>query len=370
MIFPDKEPQRIFDETNSIFDETSNLVDILSKENSKVSKKLDETWTEIKKIKGNFTRDEYLQVLTKFSDQILINTPIIDESLSNIYAKINTMQNNVQRMKHWSYPFELQTFESKISNLKSVVDIEVKKNELNNSRFVGISNYLDTIQRNISDRRMEKIAKEQHDLSLSQHSISKTQLYVAIAVGFIAGITLFSSISFSIDTGNLLDQINQRQDIIANTPPYVRSDAQNIVLPVIIEDEDKVFPSKILITPLGDHPLRIHVLNATMKNNSGVSCFFDEKPTLSLSGTWLTTMRSDEINSPVYVLIQINYTPKDEFKNLNMTEQLTEVKIAWMEYTISVKDIQNNKEVIIHPNAWITTFLPNEFVENNWHCSR
>ncbi len=207
----------IYADAQTLYTETVKIFHELRQENTKASKKIDETWNEIKNIQGRFTREEYLKIFTKFSNENLTTTVLIDEILNNLFFKINEMKLNVKKLvDEVGFIPKIRKLEDDVERLNSLIDSEYKKNDLNRSRFQGISDYLSTVQNSLSDQRMEEITKNQHEISKDTHKLAKTQVLIAISIGILATGSLGATIWFGTVTSDVLEKTNSAIESLVN----------------------------------------------------------------------------------------------------------------------------------------------------------
>ncbi len=203
-----KEAKELYEESLELLSEANKNLTFLHDSNTKARQKIDERWEEIEKIQGKFSRDDYLKIYTKFSNENLTSTALIDESLNNLYYQINEIQINIKKIRDWNVDNDdLKDLEDETTRLRSMMDNETKKNDLNRAKFHGIGDYLRTIQGDLSDQRMENIAEEQRKISKETHSIAesqqkiskethnlaKSQRNIAIAIGAVAVVSLIAT---------------------------------------------------------------------------------------------------------------------------------------------------------------------------------
>jgi len=193
---------------------------------------------------------------------------------------------------------------------------------------------------------------------------------VSFAVALIIGIPV---INLGIETGKVLDDlksINERLVEIANAGPYVKSKSLEIILPVNPNPDDNKYGFELSITPISKNPVRISVENVTHVSGTGVGCFFVEEPKVNLRGTWTETLGPDEIDSPIFSVLAIDYQTQPVLTELDLTGTLTPVTVGWLWYSITVHDLITQNKVITESSGKLITYLPIEYLDSNWHCSR
>jgi len=211
---------------------------------------------------------------------------------------------------------------------------------------------------------------EDHRREERQHKEIVRLGLISIMVALVIGLPV---VYLGIQTSLALDEIksiNKRLVEIENAGPYVKSKGLDIVLPVNPNPDDNKYGFELSITPISKNPVRVSVENVTLVSGTGLGCFFVEEPKVSLAGTWREILGADETDSPIFSVLSIDYQTQPELTELDLTGTLSPVTVGWLWYTITVHDMNTQNKVIVESIGNLVTYLPIEYLENNWHCSR
>ncbi len=173
-------------------------------------------------------------------------------------------------------------------------------------------------------------------------------------------------------TGLVLEEIKaitKKQSEIDNFGPVAKTLGMDIELSIIPESENKTYSGEILLIPISNHPLRVDVENATLKDGGWVNCFFVNEPKVELVGAWTDTFRPTDKDSWIKSILEITYQTQPEIQTLDLSGNLTNVKVGWIDYVVEMEDLQTKTITKIESNAWLVANLPSTYVKENWKCS-